>query len=97
MNSSPGGLCNTVNARFPGVLGELLVTGLDLAGIAASTGAACSSGTVEPSSVLLGIGLTGDEAMEALRLSIGPGTTAAHVQSLLDVLPPILERARRFG
>tara|TARA_R110002096_G_scaffold44526_8_gene120236 strand:- start:41122 stop:42273 length:1152 start_codon:yes stop_codon:yes gene_type:complete len=97
MNSSPRGLCNTVNARFPGVPGELLVTGLDLAGIAASTGAACSSGTVEPSSVLLGIGLTADEAMEALRLSIGPGTTAAEVQSLLDILPPILERARRFG
>lgn len=97
LHSTAAGLCNTVNARFPGVLGELLVTGLDLSGVAASTGAACSSGTTEASSVLLGIGLTEGEAMEALRLSIGPGTTVEEVASLLGALPPILARARRFG
>ena len=97
LHSTSAGLCNTVNARFRGVPGELLVTGLDLAGVAASTGAACSSGTTEASSVLLGIGLAESEAMEALRLSIGPGTTAGDVDALLAALPPILARAKRFG
>lgn len=96
LHSSEEGLCNTVHGRFPGVPGELLVTGLDLKGFAASTGAACSSGTTEPSTVLLGIGLTKSEALEALRLSIGPETRADEVQSLLEVLPPIIERAKRF-
>ncbi len=97
LHSSSEGLCNTVLVRFPGVPGELLVTGLDLVGVAASTGAACSSGTTEASSVLLGIGLSKTEAMEALRLSIGPDTTAVEVQSLLQLMPPILERAKAFG
>ena len=95
--STEQGLCNTVSARFPGVPGEILVTGLDLAGVAASTGAACSSGTTAPSPVMLGIGLGKREALEALRLSIGPGIDDSDVKALLEVLPPILERAKRFA
>ncbi|MCP4446491.1 MAG: cysteine desulfurase [Myxococcales bacterium] len=96
LHSSGAGLCNTVNVRFPGVPGDLLVTGLDLAGFAISTGSACSSGTTEPSGVLTGIGLSKEQAMEAVRLSIGPTTQMEEVQSLLEVLGPILERAKRF-
>ncbi len=97
VGSSESGVCNTVSARFPGVLGDVVVTGLDLAGFAVSTGAACSSGTTEPSSVQLAIGLSPSEALEALRLSIGPATAAPEVEALLAALAPILERARRFG
>lgn len=87
---------NTVNARFPGALGETVVAALDLAGFAVSTGAACTSGSVEPSPVLLGIGLTPERAVEAVRFSLGRGNQRAHIDALLAVLPDIIARARRF-
>ncbi len=96
LHSTKDGLCNTTCLRFPGVAGELLVAALDLAGFAISTGAACSSGTTEASAVLLGIGLDQTEAREALRLSLGMETTADNIDALLEVLPSILERAKRF-
>ena len=85
----------TINAAFPGCLGESIVIALDLAGIAASTGAACTSGTVAPSPVLLALGLGESEARQAVRFSLGRGNTAADVARVLDVMPSILERARR--
>ena len=84
----------TINAAFPGARGEDLVIALDLAGIAASTGAACTSGSVAPSPVLLALGQTPDQAREAVRFSLGRTTTADEIAEVLSVLPRLLERAR---
>ncbi len=84
----------TVNAGFEGARGESIVIALDLAGIAASTGAACTSGSVQPSPVLLGLGLSADRAREAVRFSLGRSTTAAEIDSVLERLPAIVARAR---
>jgi cysteine desulfurase len=84
----------TVNAGFAGARGESIVIALDLAGIAASTGAACTSGSVQPSPVLLGLGLLPDQAREAVRFSLGRTTTADEIDAVLDRLPAIVARAR---
>lgn len=85
----------TINARFEGALGESIVMGLDLAGISVSTGAACTSGSIQPSAVLLGLGLPPDQAREAVRFSLGPTTTFEELLQVLHMLPGIVERARR--
>jgi cysteine desulfurase len=85
----------TINAAFAGALGESIVIALDLAGIAVSTGAACTSGSLEPSPVLLGLGLPPTEAREAVRFSLGTATTADEIEEVLRVLPAIVERARQ--
>jgi cysteine desulfurase len=85
----------TINAGFAGALGESIVIALDLEGIAVSTGAACTSGSVQPSQVLLGIGLSADQAREAVRFSLGRTTTSAEIDRVLAVLPGIVERARK--
>jgi cysteine desulfurase len=87
----------TINARFPGCLGESIVIALDLAGIAASTGAACTSGSVQPSPVLLALGLSPAEARSAVRFSLGRSNTLSEVETVLALLPPILARARLGG
>lgn len=84
----------TINAGFAGARGQDLVIALDLAGIAASTGAACTSGSVKPSEVLLGLGLSPEQALEAVRFSLGTTTTDADVDEVLSVLPGLVERAR---
>jgi cysteine desulfurase len=84
----------TVNAGFAGARGESIVIALDLAGIATSTGAACSSGSIQPSPVLLGLGLPPDEAREAVRFSLGRTTTAGEIDAVLERLPAIVLRAR---
>jgi cysteine desulfurase len=90
-------LGGTVNAGFSGARGESLVMALDLAGFSVSTGAACSSGSVQPSPVLLGIGLSAEAARQAVRFSLGHGLTADDIDAALAALPAIVERARRFG
>lgn len=90
-------LGGTINAGFGGARGESLVMALDLAGIAAATGAACSSGSVQPSPVLLALGLSANAAREAVRFSLGCETSEAEIDAALAALPPIVERARRFG
>ena len=84
----------TINAGFAGARGQDLVIALDLAGIAASTGAACTSGSVKPSEVLLALGLPPEQALEAVRFSLGTTTTDADVDEVLRVLPGLVERAR---
>lgn len=84
----------TINAGFGGALGESIVVALDLAGVAASTGAACTSGSVQPSPVLLALGLSPHEARSAVRFSLGRSTTAAEIDAVLERLPPIVARAR---
>jgi cysteine desulfurase len=85
----------TINARFAGARGEAIVMALDIEGISVSTGAACTSGSIQPSAVLLGLGYSDEEAREAVRFSLGPTTTAEEITRVLEVLPPIVERARR--
>jgi cysteine desulfurase len=89
-------LANTCNAAFAGAPGDVVVQALDLAGIAASTGAACSSGRVEPSPVLRALGEPAERAAEAVRFSLGAETDDAAIDAVLAVLPAIVERARRF-
>ena len=88
---------NTTNITFPGIEGEALVITLDLKGLACSTGAACSSGAVEPSHVLTAIGLTPDEARASLRFSLGRHTTAADIQLALQVVPAAVEQLRELS
>jgi cysteine desulfurase len=88
---------NTVNAGFDGCDGQLVLMALDLEGFAVSTGAACSSGSLEPSPVLLALGQDPRMAKEAVRFSVGPETLEADVEALLEVLPKILRRIRAAG
>ena len=84
---------NTINARAVGALGESIVIALDLAGVAASTGAACTSGSVKPSPVLLGLGEDERSAREAVRFSLGVTNTDEEIDRVLAILPPIVARA----
>ena len=84
----------TINAAFPGARGESIVIALDLAGISVSTGAACTSGSIKPSPVLLAIGQSPDEAREAVRFSLGRTTTVQEIEWVLALLPEIMARAR---
>jgi cysteine desulfurase len=79
-------LPNTSHIALHGVDGEALMIRLDLAGYAVSTGAACSSGTVEPSKTLLALGMSSQEALSSLRVSFGISNTAAEVDDFLEVL-----------
>jgi cysteine desulfurase len=88
---------NTTNLAFAGAGGEALVIALDLQGISCSTGAACSSGAVEPSHVLLAIGLSGDEARSSLRFSLGRGTTSEEIDCAIAIIPPTVERLRALS
>lgn len=83
-----------VNVRFPGVDGETLLVGLDLAGVSASHGAACSTGAMEPSPVLRAMGLSPQEARASIRFSVGPSTSEAELDHLAAALGPALAAAR---
>jgi cysteine desulfurase len=85
---------NTTNLVFPGVEGEALLIALDLKGLACSTGAACSSGAVEPSHVLTAIGLPPDEARASLRFSLGRHTTSTDIDFALSVVPSAVAQLR---
>lgn len=75
---------NTSNIKFEGIEGEPLVIALDLKGFAVSSGAACSSGAVEPSHVLTAIGMSKEDARSCLRISLGRGNTEAQVDALIE-------------
>ena len=89
-------LPNNVNMSFDGVEGEALLLRLDLVGVAGSSGSACTSGALDPSHVLLALGLTPAEANGALRLTLGTDTTEEEIAAVLDILPPIVEDLRRM-
>lgn len=90
-------LPNTSNVTFHGADSEGIVIGLDLAGIAVSTGAACSSGRVEPSHVLLAMGLSADDARSTVRFSLSRFTTAGDIARTLDVLNEVVPRSVRLS
>ena len=90
-------LPNNINFSFPGIEGESLVMQLDFLGIAASTGSACSSAKLEPSHVLLAIGLKPEQAHGSLRLSLGRWTKEKDINYVLDVLPKVVKRLREIS
>jgi len=98
VNGNRGGrVPNTTNLLFSCTGGEALVIALDLHGIACSTGAACSSGAVEPSHVLTAIGLSPDEARSSLRFSLGRPTTGKEIDRALGIIPAVVERLRALS
>lgn len=92
-----GRLPGNVNVSFEFIEGESLLLLLDMAGICASTGSACSSSSLEPSHVLLTIGVPVEQAHGSLRLSISRDTTDADIDYILEKLPPIVERLRAMS
>ena len=87
-------LPGNVNISFDGVEGEPVLLGLDFAGICASSGSACSSASLEPSHVLLAIGLTAETAQGSLRITLGRDNTDDEVDYLLSVLPDMIGKLR---
>jgi len=88
---------NTTNIYFDGIEGEALVIALDLKGLAVSTGAACSSGAIEPSHVLIAMGLRPDRAKASIRFSLGKQNTAADVDFALGLVPEMVGRLRELS
>ncbi len=88
---------NTTNIYFDGIEGEALVIALDLKGLAVSTGAACSSGAIEPSHVLTAMGLSRDRAKCSIRFSLGKQNTAEDVDFALSLIPETVARLRELS
>jgi cysteine desulfurase len=88
---------NTTNIYFDGIEGEALVIALDLKGLAVSTGAACSSGAIEPSHVLTAMGLRIDRAKASIRFSLGRQNTPEDVNFALHVIPETVARLRQLS
>ncbi len=90
-------LANTSNVRFDGIEGEAMTIALDLRGYAVSSGSACSSGAVEPSHVLLAMGLTPEEARSSVRFSLGASNTAEEVDGLIEAVADCAAHLRRIS
>ncbi len=90
-------LPGNANFSFDFIEGESLLLMLDMKGIAASSGSACSSGSLDPSHVLLAIGLSHETSHGSLRLTIGDDNTEEHIDYVLEVLSPIVERLREMS
>lgn len=87
-------LPNNAHFCFPGVEGEPILLGLDMEGICASSGSACSTGSLEPSHVLTAMGLPPDIARSSVRFTMGRDTTEAEIERVLQVLPDLVQRLR---
>jgi len=88
---------NTTNISFDRIESESLLIGLDLEGIAVSSGSACSSGTLEPSHVLKAMGLPHARTLSSIRFSLGTGTTDEEIDRVIRVLPPLVEKLRNLS
>lgn len=95
-NGGDSRLPGHLNLRFDGIEGESLLLMLDQAGICASSGSACTAGSVDPSHVLQAIGLSKEQARSSLRLSLGVQNTEADVERLLQVIPEVVSKLRSF-
>lgn len=89
-------LPNNASFRFPHIEGEPLLLNLDMRGIAGSSGAACATGEIEPSHVLLALGYTRQEAHGALRLTLGRENTEAQIDQVIAALPPLVQSLRKL-
>ncbi len=87
-------VCNTLNVGFPGTPGDSVVMNLDTEGVAVSTGSACSEGNVDPSHVLLAMGLEKQEALCSVRFSFGRFTREREIDKVGELLPAIVKRIR---
>ncbi|MDR0641037.1 MAG: aminotransferase class V-fold PLP-dependent enzyme [Treponema sp.] len=90
-------LPNTLNVSFPGAEGESILLSMDIMGIEASTGSACASGSLEPSHVLLAIGVGPELAHGSIRFSLGWGISEADIDYIIETLPPIIARLRAMS
>ncbi|MBI3398193.1 MAG: cysteine desulfurase NifS [Deltaproteobacteria bacterium] len=88
---------NTVNMSFEFAEGESILLNLDMKGIAASSGSACTSGTLEPSHVLVAMGVPIEASHSSVRFSLGRGNTIEDIDYVLEVLPPIVEKMRSMS
>jgi cysteine desulfurase len=97
VNGDPGArIPNTSNISFDGVEAESLLIALDLEGIAVSTGAACSSGTLEPSHVLRAMGVPQARTRNSLRFSLGGGTSMDEINAVIGIVPDLVAKLRRL-
>jgi cysteine desulfurase len=87
----------TISAGFEGVPGDALAQSLDLEGVSVSTGAACTSGSIAPSGVLLAMGVTEERARSAVRFSLGPGNSVEQIDRVLAILPGLIQRIRQHA
>ncbi|MDR2602397.1 MAG: cysteine desulfurase [Spirochaetaceae bacterium] len=92
-----GVLPNTLNVSFPGAEGEAILLSLDIQGIEASTGSACASGSLDPSHVLMAIGVWPELAHGSIRFSLGWGITEEDIDYVLETVPPIIKRLRSMS
>jgi len=92
-NSSP----SHAHFTFPGAEGESILISLDLEGIAISTGSACAAGSLEPSHVLLAMGIPAEIAHSSVRFTLGKYNTEAEIKKVIKILPPIIKRLRKMN
>jgi len=90
-------LPNNVNVRFDGIEGEAMLLSLKQKGIAAATGSACSSKTLEPSHTLIAMGLRHEQAHGSLELTVGRFTQGKDIEAVLEALPAVVDRLRRMS
>ncbi len=88
-------LCNTLNVEFEGAAGDVLLQALDLEGVAVSAGAACHSGSISASHVLLAMGRSPEQAQASLRLSVGYGVDEGQIDRAVDLLADLVPRTRQ--
>ena len=90
-------LPNNLNVRLDGIEGEAMILMLDMEGICVSSGSACTTGSLEPSHVLLAMGIPAEHAHGSLRVTLGRGTTAEDIDHFIKVFPPIVSRLREMS
>ena len=90
-------LPNNLNVRLDGIEGESMILMLDMEGICVSSGSACTTGSLEPSHVLLGLGIPQELAHGSLRVTLGRSTTTEHIDHFIKVFPPIVARLREMS
>jgi cysteine desulfurase len=90
----PNRLSNNLNVSIDGVQGETVLLGLDMQGVSASAGSACTTGNSEPSHVLLAMGLTEEDARSSMRLTVGRGNTIEEMDDAVAAIAEVVERTR---
>jgi cysteine desulfurase len=90
-------LPNNLNVRLEGIEGESMILMLDMEGICVSSGSACTTGSLEPSHVLLGMGIPAEKAHGSLRVTLGRSTTEENIDFFIKVFPPIVARLREMS